>query len=219
MTVFIAALAAVPVAYRFMPEPGRTYAVDLKVYWEAKRKSSTLRMAMQARRTGNGVYTMDIDLVGAVVDGKDLSALLRSSLKSPRVSMDWNDLAQRSGGMTPLQIKQVPPALGPILSEAGIYLCEFARKPIAAGATYTGSTTASGGCTTGHYTFKGVEEKGGCKLAAFNVDNIALSSGKQVKTMVFSVDPKTGVPLSMTYQIDDPAKGGRLSFRQEISPR
>ncbi|MBS1707333.1 MAG: hypothetical protein JSS65_01285 [Armatimonadetes bacterium] len=217
MSFLIAALVAGPATYRFLPEPGKSYAIDLKVYWEAKHSTSTLKMVMQARRTGDGLYTMDLDLVGAVVDGKDMSALLRSSLKSPRVSMGWNDLAQRAGSMTQLQIKHMPPALAPIIGEAGVYLCEFARKPIAPGATYTASTTASGGCTTGAYTFKGVDDKSGKKLATYTVDKIALFAGKQTQTMVFTVDAKTGVPLSMTYQINDPAKGGKVSFRQTIT--
>lgn len=215
MTALLLAVAAAPATFRFTPDPTKVYAVVLKVYWAAKHSASSLRMEMRATRLGKGHYRMDIDLVGAEVAGQDQTAALKAALKSTRVSMEWNDLAQRAGGMTRLQTRRVPPSLGPLLAEAGIYLCEFSRRALVPGDHYAGSTTASGGCTEGQYTYHGVTGKS----ARFTVEDIALLSGKQTQDMEFTVDPKTGVPTVMTYRIDDPAKGGSVSFRQTITAR
>ena len=206
-----------PLEFRFRPCNGTTYEISLDVEWQDANRDSSLFMESKMVPTDERRYTLTLNLVGARVNGQDASKLLTDCLLEPGVTVDWNDLGQRAGGMSPLKTKQIPQSLMPLFREAGIYLCEFPRRAIQVGDTWRGTTTASGGCTSGEYHLDGLGKVDGRPVAFVSVDNIALFSGKLLVPIKFAVDLETGVPLTMTYQIDDPSKGGRMAFTQTIT--
>ncbi|MCW5940659.1 MAG: hypothetical protein KIS66_00410 [Fimbriimonadaceae bacterium] len=120
--------------------------------------------------------------------------------------LQWTPLAVRTGDARGFALRHVDPEIAPFLAEAGIYLCQFPPNPVRPGDSWSGSTTATGGCTSARYRYRGMERG----RALFELTDIRMSSHEQIGPMTMTVDPAAGIPVRVEYRVRG-RQTGRIS--------
>ena len=132
--------------------------------------------------------------------------------------LPWTPLSRRTGMATGYSMQYPKPDIVPYLQEAGIYLAFFKQEPVKPGDSWEGSTTATGGCTSGTFTFKGVQTSHGKTFANLEVTKIMFvqPTVEQAGPMRMLVDLSTGLPKVVDYKVRDRKTGSTTHFRQTL---
>ena len=162
------------------------------------------------------VINMDCRATGLKIGGKDRTADLKKAWGGQVAKLPWTTLSRRTGMATGYEAKSAKKDVIPYLEEAGVYLACFQKDPVKPGDSWDGSTTATGGCTSGHFTFKGVRKEKGKQVADFDVTNIMFinQADAQVGPMKMVVDLATGLPKVVDYKVKNQKTGRTSHFRQ-----
>ncbi len=165
------------------------------------------------------VIDMDCRATGLKINGKDRTADLNKAWGGQVAKLPWTTLSRRTGMETNYEAKSAKRDVIPFLMEAGIYLAFFQKGPVKPGDSWDGSTTATGGCTSGHFTFTGVRQVKGRQVADFDVTNIMFldQADEQVGPMKMVVDLSSGLPEAVDYKVKNGKTGRTSHFRQILA--
>ena len=216
-----------PVAAKPVPTTGTTLALNVQEgqVWTYRlivdRENPTERGEMTNAITISNVHPgqidMSVQIVGFKLDGKDSLKALREVAGEAKAVIPWNEQCVRVGVLQGLRTTAgADPKLMKLLSEAGFYCGNFKPHPVNPGDRWSGSVTATGGCTSSVYTFKGLRSEKGKEIADFEVTDIAMSNHEQDGPMKVAIDVATGMPLHVEYKVVNYRTNQRTRFVQEL---
>ena len=191
---------------------GQTFSYKLLVQRDKPKTSAEFTNTFKISKVdGNTIY-MDGKFAKLKIDNKDRTKDLKAVVGDGVVTWPWTIYSRRTGSVGHIPIHEGKPDVMTCLAETGIYLAYFQRQDVKPGDSWTGSTTATGGCTSGKFNFKEVKSVGGKQLAVFEVTNIMFlrPQDEQVGPMKMVVDLASGLPTTVDYKVKD-GKTGQIS--------
>lgn len=197
-------------------EEGQVWTYRLVVDRENPVEKGEMTNAITISSVQPGQIDMSVQIVGFKYAGQDRMKDLREIAGEATAVIPWNELSQRVGVLQGLQAKAGDPKLMKLLAEAGFYCGNFKPHPVNPGDHWSGSVTATGGCTSSVYTFKGLRTEKGKEIADFEVTDIAMSNHEQDGPMKVAIDVATGMPIHVEYKVLNYRTNQRTRFVQEL---
>ncbi len=117
------------VVLRLQPAAGSTYEYVLRIERPASHEHGELHERIAIRKKGGDVI-MHIALTGLTIDGRDRTKDLEAIIGRQTVDLPWTEFCNRSGEMSPLDLKPGDPKVMSYLAEAGIYAGSFVTRAV-----------------------------------------------------------------------------------------
>lgn len=217
MPLCVLAAYAASYTFRLHLHVGQVFDTTLRVERQNPVEVGELKQRAEIVSVSDGVITMRVRFAGMTIDGKDRTKDLRAIVGQQAVDIPWTEYSTRTGEMTQLQLKRGDAKVMSFLGEAGLYLCDFVQPAVGVGATWQGSTTATGGCTSGQFTLRQISNQGGRTLAFFDVTDIRMFTSTQIGPMKMTVDLANGLPTYVAYTAQDNKTRRRTKFEQTLA--
>ena len=211
-SIILATVSALPL--RLNLQKGDQFDFLLTVNRHSPEETGTLTEHVVIAKVQGDTITMNITLTRLSINGVDRTSDLKKAVQNQVIAMPWTTQAMRTGSMTPLAIAQNSPKdVLAMLAEGGLYLCQFPKGPVTVGQSYSGATTATGGCTNGQYTVREIMPG----RVRFEITKIAMRNCTQVSPLEMWVSTTTGLPTIMRYSARGNKSGRLYEFEQKLA--
>jgi hypothetical protein len=205
-------------------KPGQVWTYKLAVERPNKARSGEMVNRFKVTKVDNNVIILQGNVVGLRQGGKDKTKELNILMGPRPATIPYDHLSRRVGQLIPLENREADPKvrakLGEeeyinvalLIGEAGLYHGHFKQEPVKPGDSWIGSVTATGGCTSATFTYKG--SKG--NIAHFEVTDIAMDRHDQIGPMKLQIDVNSGMPVYMEYRVKQRQSGLESKFVQTL---
>lgn len=204
------------VTMRLTAKPGSTYRYRLTIEKRPPADKASLTSTFRISAGKGSTLNMECTLDRLEINGRDRTPELKSACGGQTAVLPWTNLSRRTGQTKGFHMTPGKADVDACLMEAGIYMPCFQSGPVKLGDSWPGSTTATGGCTGGKFTFKQKTKYKDRTTYLFEVSRIAFLNGeKQLGPMLMTVAADTGMPIRMEYWVQN-AKGAKTHFLQQL---